>query len=444
LCFDDYNDDLKWVRDKECCINGFYNVTTITDGGYDTTYYCPSDTDNDGTCDSLDPDRDGDGILNADDPEPCSVTNVGFREIPSLFVSQNVHVVGDPAYCTDVLGTANVSWIFGWNSIQRPEGRTDTLIPYAEHSTGNLLVTGGPAINPIADEFCEKFGITYVYQPGSYFTITCESHSITLFLDQYPHRDIAVCYLGKENSRSVLLIWGYGWYGTYAATVLMSHPDVWSVYGDEHLLFVEWVDFNYNGLITWNEIHVVYPGHIPVSAPPPGSDSLDTPVFRHIYWLFGGNSYHVVGDPAYCTDVLGTANVSWFFGSRYPPYYIQRPEGRTDTILTYQEHQTGNLLITGGPAVNPVTDEFDTYFGISYVYQPGSHFQISSDSYTLQLNLSDYPHKDICIIHLGRQNNRNVLIIWGYGWQGTYAGTLFLVHPNFWDLYMDYHMFLLE
>jgi hypothetical protein len=144
------------------------------------------------------------------------------------------------------------------------------------------------------------------------------------------------------------------------------------------------------------------------------------------------------------SDEIIQVGVLWFFGSRYPPYYIQRPEGRTDTILTYQEHTTGNLLITGGPAVNPVTDEFDTYFGISYVYQPNSHFQITSDGYTLQLNLSDYPHKDICIIHVGRQNNRNVLIIWGYGWQGTYAGTLFLVHPNFWDLYMDYHMFLLE
>jgi hypothetical protein len=36
-----------------------------------------------------------------------------FNELPSLFASNSFHVVGNEAYCTDVLGTANFSWIFG-------------------------------------------------------------------------------------------------------------------------------------------------------------------------------------------------------------------------------------------------------------------------------------------------------------------------------------------
>jgi hypothetical protein len=70
----------------------------------------------------------------------------------------------------------------------------------------------------------------------------------------------------------------------------------------------------------------------------------------------------VVGDTAYCTDVLGAANVSWIFESNG----LERPEGRADIILRNIEHQTGNLLITGGPAVNPAADEFDNYFNISF------------------------------------------------------------------------------
>jgi hypothetical protein len=51
--------------------------------------------------------------------------------------------------------------------------------------------------------------------------------------------------------------------------------------------------------------------------------------------LFNTDSYFVVGDNAYCTDVLGTAKISHGLalgGS------CQNPEGRTDTILTPWEH----------------------------------------------------------------------------------------------------------
>ena len=443
-CSDNYPNGCPLIYDYECCLNGFVNVTTTTDGGYDTKYFCPSDTDNDGICDSLDPDRDGDGTPNSNDPDPCTGTALGFANIPSLFPDNNIHVVGDTAYCTDVLGTANVSWIFGWNSIQRPEGRTDTILTDTEHQTGNLLITGGPAVNPVAHEYNQYFNILYTHNPGTTFQITCEGHSISLNLAEYPYRDIAVCYLGTHNGRAALLTWGYGWRGTYAATVLMSHPDILTVYGDEHFLFVEWVDFNYDGLITWNEIHVVHPYHVSVSSPPTGSSSLISPIFWNMRQLFGGNSYHVVGNTAYCTDVLGTANVSWAFGREHPQYYMQRPEGRTDTILTGTEHQTGNLLITGGPAVNSIAHEYNQYFNILYTHNPGTTFQITCEGHSISLNLVEYPYKDICIVYVGQQNNQTTLLIWGYGWRGTYAGTLVMANAAVWNIYSGHHLLLLE
>ena len=445
-CSDSYPNDCSMIYDAECCLNGFINVTTVIDGGYDTKYYCPSDRDNDGICDSLDSDKDGDGIPNSDDPDPCTGTSLGFSSIPSLFSQNNFHVVGDPAYCTDVLGTANVSWIFGWNSLQRPEGRTDKILTSYEHNTGNLLITGGPAVNGVAQEFDQYFGITYIHNPEITFEIQCEGHSI--FLDiarDYPRRDIAIIYLGIHNGRAVLLSWGYGWRGTYAATVLMSHPDIWTTYGNNHFLFVECVDLNDDGLITWYEIRVIHPYNVSLSPPPTGSSYLVSPIFWNVRQLFGGNSYHVVGDPAYCTDVLGTANVSWVFGSEHNQYYMQRPEGRTDSILTSYEHNTGNLLITGGPAVNGAAQEFDQYFGITYIHNPGITFEIACEGYSIFLDIAhDYPRKDICIVFLGQQNSRNILLIWGYGWRGTYAGTLVMANTSVWSSYSGHHLLLLE
>lgn len=56
----------------------------------------------------------------------------------------------------------------------------------------------------------------------------------------------------------------------------------------------------------------------------------------------------------------------------------------------------------------------------------------------------DFGDKDICIVYLGRHNNRNILFIWGYGWQGTYAGSLFMSNPNNWSYYGNNHLLLLR
>lgn len=74
-------------------------------------------------------DYDGDSILDPFDlcpaqsgpPSNYGCPSFGLTDIPSLFDSDNFHVVGDTAYCTDVLGAANLSWVFGFHSVKIPE-----------------------------------------------------------------------------------------------------------------------------------------------------------------------------------------------------------------------------------------------------------------------------------------------------------------------------------
>jgi hypothetical protein len=72
-------------------------------------------------------------------------------------------VVSDSAYCTDVLGTAKISYGLALGGAsQNPEERTDFILTSTEHDTGNLISVGGSAVNPVADEFDNHFGITRV------------------------------------------------------------------------------------------------------------------------------------------------------------------------------------------------------------------------------------------------------------------------------------------
>ncbi|MBU7025316.1 MAG: hypothetical protein HXS48_00125 [Theionarchaea archaeon] len=442
-CSDTYIEDCFWIRDAECCVNGFQDVTTITDGGYDTEYYCPSDQDNDGICDNFDSDKDGDGIPNSSDGQPCG-TGIGFADIPSLFLSNNFHVVGELAKCNDVLGTANISWIYGYKNIARPEGKTDLLLTATEYYTGNLIIVGGPAINPVANEFDQYFDIAYNYDTNPYdplFQIFADGYSITLDLDNYPNEDICIVYLGRQNNRTILIIWGYGWQGTYAGSVFMSNPQVWTMYSGYHLLLLRWKDTNNNDFIEFSE---VYPETIPGSfaAPPTGTPQAVSPIFYNIPALFAGFTFHVVGDSAKCTDVLGTANVSWPFGKEG----MARPEGKTDLLLTSYEHSNGNLIPVGGPAINPIANEYNGYFRIFFSYIPHEIFTISclGENKSISMDPDNYPSEDICIVYLGQHNNQNILLIWGYGWQGTYAGSLIMSSPSIWSYYGYNHLLLIR
>jgi hypothetical protein len=401
-------------------------------------------------------DYDGDFILDPFDLCPSQsgpsdmygCPSFGFGNLHTYFSSEKFHVVGDQAKCTDVLGTANISWILGRKYMTRPEGKTDALLTGEEHDNDNLIIMGGPAINPLASEFDSCFGITYYYDPNPpnpLFRISAEGKMITLNINDYysPQKeDICIVYFGRHNYRSILIIWGYGWEGTYAGSLFMSVPYTWIAYAQDHLLLLRWKDINMNGQIEFSEIHPENIAEIPVTPPPPGTPQLVNPVFRNMHELFAGYAFHVVGDQAKCTDVLGTANMSWAFGIEN----ISRPEGKTDAILTSLEHDTGHLLLMGGPAINPLADEFNNRFNITYTYVPDVTFTIhcQNENRSIYLNLNTYPGEDICLVYLNRYNNQAILSIWGYGWRGTYAGSIFMSDFSYWTSHGDYHLLLLR
>ncbi|KYK37374.1 MAG: hypothetical protein AYK19_21640 [Theionarchaea archaeon DG-70-1] len=74
--------------------------------------------------------------------------------------------------------------------------------------------------------------------------------------DNYPSEDICIVYLGQYNNQNILLIWGYGWQGTYAGSLIMSNPNIWSYCGYNHLLLIRWHDFNSDGYVQMTEISV--------------------------------------------------------------------------------------------------------------------------------------------------------------------------------------------
>jgi hypothetical protein len=180
-----------------------------------------------------------------------------FGSLSYYFSSNSFLVAGDPAYCIDVLGCAKIAFGLDQGGVpESPEGRTDVILTATEHDTGNLLPVGGPAINSVADEFNGYFGITYQYAAGSFFQITAEGYILYLNLANYPQRDICIVYLSEQGGRTVLLVWGYGWYGTYAGSVFIGDPDNWLLYSDAHMLMLRWIDQNADGLVQMNEITV--------------------------------------------------------------------------------------------------------------------------------------------------------------------------------------------
>jgi hypothetical protein len=157
--------------------------------------------------------------------------------------------------------------------------------------------------------------------------------------------------------------------------------------------------------------------------------------------LFKRNTYIVVGDIAKSTDVLGSAIIAYALAAQGT---IEKPEGRTEKILTEEEHDSGNLIIVGGPAVNPVATEFGKLFRISYEHNINESFKINAEAKSIYLDLRDYPHEDICLIYVREYRGQNILMVWGYGWQGTYAGSLFAADPDTWKVYNGARMIMIR
>ena len=184
-----------------------------------------------------------------------------FSDISEFFGTSTFFVAGDAAYCTDVLGASKIAFGLRIGGIlENPEGRTDLILTAIEHETGNLIIVGGPGINPLAVEFGDLFGITYNYNPGTSFEIFIGGdyvyESIFLDLTQYPNEDVCVVYSGKNGMRNVMLVWGYGWRGTYAGSVFMGDPMNWQTHSDAHMLLLRWTDSNADGLVQMSEITV--------------------------------------------------------------------------------------------------------------------------------------------------------------------------------------------
>jgi hypothetical protein len=163
--------------------------------------------------------------------------------------------------------------------------------------------------------------------------------------------------------------------------------------------------------------------------------------FSSLGTLFNTYTFFVAGDAAYCTDVLGAAKISYGLALGG---VSENPEGRTETFLTPSEHDTGNLIPVGGPAVSPIADEFDSIFDITYNYNPGVSFEIFCEGESIFLDLTHCPDEDTCIVYLGVHNSRNIMLVWGFDWRGTYAGSVLIGDTATWGVYPDAHMFLLR
>jgi len=164
--------------------------------------------------------------------------------------------------------------------------------------------------------------------------------------------------------------------------------------------------------------------------------SSTSPTFEHLDDLFLRNTYLITGEDAHYIDILGCVEIG---------YAITRAGNveEMDMIFDTQAYETGNIISLGGPAVNPVTEHFNRVFGIEYV-ESDSQFEICCEGRSLSLDRTDCQHEGICIIYLGREKNRNVMLVWGYGWRCTYAGAQFLSEIKNWQFYAGDHMVLLR
>ena len=100
-------------------------------------------------------------------------------------------------------------------------------------------------------------------------------HAASIYLDvnQYPSQDICVVFLGEDKNRSSLVVWGYGWQGTYAGCTFIGDCKTWQNYPRSHLVMLRWIDQNMDGLVQKNEIYVEQLINIITSEPHPQQHS---------------------------------------------------------------------------------------------------------------------------------------------------------------------------
>lgn len=181
------------------------------------------------------------------------VIGYNFKNFVSLFYSTAV-VTGDAANAREPMGGSILSYALTRAGTAPPTIRTDGLVTFNEYNTMNLILVGYNNTKTTAKN--AEYGII-VNEDAKYFNITAEGKSITLQKASYPTKSIGLVYLTKDGDRSVMLAWGYGWQGTYAAALFVSDPAKRLTYSFQHMLMLSWNDINTNGLVELDEISVV-------------------------------------------------------------------------------------------------------------------------------------------------------------------------------------------
>jgi len=160
-----------------------------------------------------------------------------FSDIPLLF-SQATIVVGTNT--SDRMASSLVLNAFVSQGLKIEEENKDE---------GNLLLIGGPRANELSEKYSRIFGIKILEEKDT-VTITAEGKGITHKKSEIGE-DIAIAYIREYEGRNILLLWGYGRKGTYAACLYFSKKENWQ---DKHLLFILWEDKNEDGIVSLGEV----------------------------------------------------------------------------------------------------------------------------------------------------------------------------------------------
>jgi len=180
-----------------------------------------------------------------------------FANLGYLFYSTTILVPGHDAHAREVMGTALISYALSKAGAQIPLIKTDGLINSTEYAGNNLIITGFNNTKTTAKN--TEYGII-VETDTTWFNITSTSEGLSLNLPkaEYPSKSIAIVYLKKDGTRAVMLVWGYGWLGTYVAELFMADPNNWSkpAIANKHLLMLSWTDTNSDGFVQSSEITI--------------------------------------------------------------------------------------------------------------------------------------------------------------------------------------------
>lgn len=184
-----------------------------------------------------------------------SSTDATFENLDKLFLTNTYLITGEHAHYIDTLGCTEIGYAITRAGAGKNSEQMHMLSGTLGQKTGNIISLGGPAINAVTEEYNRKFGIDYS-ESDSRFEIRSEGFSISLDRNDCQHEGICIVYLGRDNDKNVMLVWGYGWRCTYAGARFLAETKNWQIHAGEHLLLLKWRDSNMDGLVQTYEIHV--------------------------------------------------------------------------------------------------------------------------------------------------------------------------------------------